>query len=145
MVGVEMICSCIYSIMYVCILQLWLRDTFKLIVESTREQTHAKIHLKAWRDVTNHTEKAVNKLNNTYKYSRCGRPEKASSLIVVKEFAFRSLLKEKKIRHISEVKIKTITFASFLTPGYKNRKTFIIELLILHFVLHAVLSVQVST
>ena len=29
--------------------------------------------------------------NNTHKYSRCGRPEKASSLIVVKELAFSNL------------------------------------------------------
>lgn len=32
------------------------------------------------------------KCGETHKYSRCGRPENASSLIVVREFEFRSLL-----------------------------------------------------
>lgn len=37
-------------------------------------------------------------VGNAHKYSRCGRPEKASSLMVVKEFAFRSLERQQTTR-----------------------------------------------
>lgn len=41
-------------------------------------------------------------VHNAHKYSRCGRPEKASSLMVVKEFAFRSLERQQKQKSVVE-------------------------------------------
>lgn len=77
----EMISSCVYSMMSY----------------SPSRYSHYIIMLKRYKG--NHKQQQQQQKHhviiclssNTHKYSRCGRPEKASSLIVVKEFEFRSL------------------------------------------------------